>query len=131
MAIATAFKPEYIEQKELSHALLSACLSSALDDTGCSDKHMDLRAHRILATAVCGDYKIQCWWASEQEETISDCKPMRTVDKQHATLLGICAFPRSGKSGDAEAIARLNARIKAALEQQIRSRTDARPTGMP
>lgn len=119
MTIATAFKPEYIEHKEMGLALMSSCLSPALDDAGCTEKQIDLKAHRILAKAVYGDYKIVCWWAAEQEETISDGKPMHTIDKQNATLLGVCAFPRTGKSGDADAIARLNARLKEKIEHHI------------
>lgn len=123
MTMATAFKPEYIEHKDLSPAVLSACLSPALDDAGCTEKQIDLKAHRILAKAVYGDYKIVCWWAAEQEEVISDGKPMYTVDKGNATLLGICAFPRTGKSGDADAIARISARIKEKVEHHIRERS--------
>ena len=121
MTIATAFKPEYIERKGLSTAVLSACLSPALDEAGCTDQQIDLKAHRILARAVYGDYAILSWWASEQEEAVSDGKPMQTADKDKATLLGICAFPRTGKSGDVDAIARLNALIKAKVEHAIKS----------
>lgn len=123
MTMATAFKPEYIEHKDLSPAILSTCLNLALDDAGCTDKQIDLKAHRILAKAVYGDYKILCWWAAEQEEVISDGKPMYTVDKGKATLLGICAFPRTGKSGDADAIARISARIKEKIEHFIKERS--------
>jgi hypothetical protein len=123
MTMATAFKPEYIEHKDLSPAFLSACLSPALDDAGCTDKQIDLKAHRILAKAVYGDYKVTCWWAAEQEDVINDGKPMCTIDKEHATLLGICAFPRSGKTGDVEAIARISVRIREKVEHYIRERS--------
>ncbi len=128
MAIATAFKPEYVEHRELGSAILGAYLSSALDVVGCTDKQMDFKAHRILAKAVSGDYKILCWWAAEQEESISDGKPMYTVNKENATLLGICAFPRTGKSSDADAITRLNVRIRTTVEHYIQSRGDAPTT---
>ena len=122
MTMATAFKPEYIEHKDLSPAFLIACLSPALDDAGCTEKQIDLKAHRILAKAVYGDYKILCWWAAEQEEVINDGKPMYTMNKENATLLGICAFPRTGKTGDVEAIARISGRIKEKVEYYIKER---------
>lgn len=125
MTMATAFKPEYVEHKEQSPVFLSSCLSQALDDAGCTDKQIDLKAHRILAKAVYGDYRILCWWAAEQEEVINDGKPMCTVDKDHATLLGICAFPRTSKTGDVEAVARIGSRIREKLEYYIRERAAA------
>jgi len=116
MTMATAFKPEYIEHKDMSPAALSACVGPALEEAGCTEKQIDLKAHRILAKAVYGDYKILCWWAAEQEETISDGKPMYTIDKGNASMLGICAFPRSGKTADVDAIARISSRIKEKIE---------------
>jgi hypothetical protein len=128
MTMATAFKPEYIELADLGPATMSACLSPALDDAGCTDKQIDFKAHRILAKAVYGDYKILCWWAAEQED-VSDGKPMLTVDKGTATLLGICAFPRSGKSGDSEAIARLNSRVREKIEHYLKAGNLPKPEG--
>ncbi len=125
MTMETAFKPEYIEHKGIDPAVLASFLSPALDELGCTEKQIDLKAHRILAKAVYGDHRILFWWASEQEETISDGKPMYTCDKQNATLLGICSFPRTGNNGDADAIARLNARIKTKLEHYIKVREDS------
>jgi|SRR4051812_19194046 hypothetical protein len=119
MPIATEFKPEYIEHNGLSAETLSRSIGPALDEVGCSEKQVDLKAHRILAKAVCGDYRILCWWAAQQEEVIADGKPMLTIDKGDSTLLGICAFPGSGKTGDTDAIARLNARLKEKIEQFI------------
>lgn len=119
--LETTFKPAYIERKELNLEALSTCLSSALDDTGCTEKQIDLKAHRILAKAVHGDYKILCWWASVQEEVINDCRPMHTEDKENATLLGICAFPRTGKSADGDAVSRINTRIKERMEHYLQS----------
>ena len=127
MPIVTAFKPEYLEYPQSDPASLGSCLSAALDDAGCTDKQIDLKAHRILAKAVYGDYKILCWWAAEQEAAISDGKPMLTVDKEYATLLGICAFPRTGKSGDDEAVARLNSRIKEKIEHHRKLREGSHP----
>ena len=121
MTNATAFKPEYIEHKEMAPSALGACVSSALDDAGCTDKQIDLKAHRILAKANYGDYKILCWWAAEQEETISDGKPMYTIDKGQSTMLGVCAFPRTGKTGDSDAIARLNNRIREKIEHYMKA----------
>jgi hypothetical protein len=125
MTIATTFKPEYIERRELGPAAICAAVSPALDDVGCTDKQIDFHAHRMLAKAVSGDYVILCWWAAEQEDAISDGKPMYTINKEDATLLGIGSFPRTGKSGDADAIARLNARLKASIEHYLQAHQEA------
>ena len=121
MTMATTFKPDYIEHKGMSTASLSNYLSQALDEIGCTEKHIDLKAHRILGKAIHGDYQVLCWWAEVQEDVISDCRPMHTINKENATLLGICALPRTGKSGDSEAIARINARIKEKVEQYMQA----------
>lgn len=119
--LETTFKPAYVERKEMSVEAIGSCLNSAFDDTGCTEKQIDLKAHRILAKAVHGDYKILCWWASVQEEVINDCRPMHTENKDNATLLGICALPRTGKSADGEAVSRINARIKERMEHYLQS----------
>ncbi len=73
-----------------------------------------------------------CAGGHQSEKTaISDGKPMLTVDKEYATVLGICAFPRAGKSGDDEAVARLNARIKEKIEHHRKLRDASLPTRNP
>jgi len=114
--VAKAFKPAYVEIRDLAPAKIYEFVSRALDDASCTDKRLDLKASRILGKASLGSLTIVTWWTAQQEETIADGMPMLTINKEDATMIGVCAYSRSQ---DATSGTDVTNRLKTKIENLI------------
>jgi len=116
--VGRAFKPAYVEIKDIAPAKLHEFVSWSLDEASCTDKRLDLKANRILGKAASGSLTVVVWWTAQQEENVIDGMPMLTINKEDATMLGVCAYSRS-QTVDPTSATDVALRIKNKIEHFI------------